>query len=67
MEYLSGVMVQATAASGTMIRYEWFVMKPHGQGSYQSADGRKYTGSYVNGMKEGYGVFVWGEGQKYEG
>ena len=30
-------------------------------------DGAKYDGSYVNGKKEGYGVFMWADGSKYEG
>eukprot|EP01015_Nassula_variabilis_P032256 TRINITY_DN746_c0_g3_i1.p3 TRINITY_DN746_c0_g3~~TRINITY_DN746_c0_g3_i1.p3 ORF type:complete len:123 (-),score=70.42 TRINITY_DN746_c0_g3_i1:141-509(-) len=31
------------------------------------ADGRKYTGSYLDDKKHGYGVFEWPDGRKYEG
>ena len=30
-------------------------------------DGRTYEGQYIQDMKEGYGVFKWPDGWKYEG
>ena len=31
------------------------------------ADGRKYNGEYLNGIKEGQGVFTWPNGDRCEG
>ena len=31
------------------------------------ADGRSYTGEYVQDMKDGYGVFTWPDGRQYKG
>lgn len=39
----------------------------HGQGTFTWADGRCYSGSYVNDKKEGFGIFTWPDGKKYEG
>jgi hypothetical protein len=30
-------------------------------------DGAKYNGKYVNGMKNGYGVYNWADGSHFKG
>ena len=31
------------------------------------ADGRKYSGEYLDDKKHGYGVFTWSDGRMYKG
>lgn len=38
-----------------------------GQGETIWPDGKKYTGSYYDDKKQGYGIFIWENGKKYEG
>ena len=38
----------------------------HGQGTY-SWLGRKYVGTYINGVKHGHGTYYWNENTFYEG
>ena len=38
-----------------------------GKGDFSWADGRKYSGEYVDDKKQGYGVFQWPDGRRYEG
>lgn len=40
---------------------------PDGQGLLLSKDGRRYEGGFKGGLKEGFGVFHWLDGSKYEG
>jgi 1-phosphatidylinositol-4-phosphate 5-kinase len=39
----------------------------HGQGTYYSSDGRKYTGQFVDGLREGFGKLEFPYGASYEG
>ena len=39
----------------------------HGKGIFTWADGRKYTGEYIDDKKKGYGEFVWPDGRCYRG
>jgi radial spoke head protein 1 len=39
----------------------------HGQGKWISEKGDLYEGNFVNGKKEGHGVYAWKNGKKYEG
>jgi hypothetical protein len=39
----------------------------HGQGTYKWNDGRKYTGQYVDGLKEGLGKMELPNGDSFEG
>mmetsp|Transcript_33550 Transcript_33550/g.58754 ORF Transcript_33550/g.58754 Transcript_33550/m.58754 type:complete len:192 (+) Transcript_33550:230-805(+) len=43
--------------------------KPHGKGTmkYRRSNTHMYIGDWVQGLKEGYGVYVWKDGDKYEG
>jgi hypothetical protein len=38
----------------------------NGKGTYYYADGRKYTGDMANDKREGQGVLVWENGERYE-
>lgn len=38
-----------------------------GQGVFLWADGRKYTGQYLDDKKHGEGTFEWPDGRKYRG
>jgi hypothetical protein len=40
--------------------------KMNGKGTYYYANGNKYTGVWVNGKKEGQGVFIWTNGDRCE-
>jgi hypothetical protein len=40
--------------------------KMNGKGTFYHADGSKYTGDMVNNRKEGQGVLVWMDGNRYE-
>ncbi|XP_013856612.1 alsin isoform X2 [Austrofundulus limnaeus] len=42
------------------VTYEghWLTGKPHGSGELKWPDGRIYTGSFKNGLEDGYGEFV---------
>ena len=42
-------------------------MKPNGQGTYTSPDGRKYVGEWKDGKKNGQGTFTLPDGRKYVG
>jgi hypothetical protein len=44
----------------------WKKDKKHGSGVYEAA-GERYEGEYVQGEKQGNGLFVFAGGQKYEG
>ena len=39
----------------------------HGYGVYSWADGRKYTGDFVDDLKDGEGILEWPDGRKYTG
>lgn len=39
----------------------------HGQGTYQWANGAKYSGAWANNVKSGYGVNQWATGTHYAG
>jgi hypothetical protein len=39
----------------------------HGFGKWVSENGDKYEGNFINGKKEGNGVYSWKNGKKYEG
>jgi hypothetical protein len=39
----------------------------HGEGVFLFPDGRKYVGSYVCDIKEGYGEFFWPGKKSYKG
>ena len=34
---------------------------------YESADGKKYSGQYVNDVRDGLGTLVYEDGSKYVG
>ncbi len=36
-------------------------------GEYTWPDGTRYSGEYVNDLKEGYGEFYWKNGKVYKG
>ncbi|XP_038072348.1 alsin-like isoform X2 [Patiria miniata] len=36
----------------------WHLGKPHGKGTLQWPDGRKYSGQFVQGQQHGYGVYT---------
>ena len=38
-----------------------------GYGPYTWADGNKYEGDFVNGIRTGKGIYTWPNGYKYEG
>ncbi len=40
--------------------------KINGKGTLYYADGDKYTGDFVNDKKEGEGIYIWGNGNRYE-
>lgn len=40
---------------------------PHGKGSVQYADGRRYEGCVSDGRLEGLGIYSWPNGAKYQG
>ncbi|XP_038138040.1 alsin isoform X2 [Cyprinodon tularosa] len=37
----------------------WLAGKPHGRGILKWPDGRIYTGSFKNGLEDGFGEFIW--------
>jgi hypothetical protein len=39
----------------------------HGKGNFRWPDNRVYNGDYVEGVKEGYGEYIWPDGTKYIG
>lgn len=39
----------------------------HGEGTYKWANGKCYIGQYENDKKNGFGMFTWNDGKKYEG
>ena len=39
----------------------------HGKGKFTGKNGETYEGEYLNGLKNGYGVFSWCDGRIYEG
>jgi len=39
----------------------------NGKGILTWVGGKKYYGEFVDDMKEGYGVFDWGDGRIYKG
>ena len=41
--------------------------KINGFGIYKWADGRKFTGEWVNCKTGGFGVYNWTDGRRYEG
>jgi hypothetical protein len=38
-----------------------------GQGECVWKDGKSYKGEYADDKKNGYGVFTWASGKRYEG
>ena len=42
-------------------------MKPNGQGTYTSPDGRKYVGGWKDGKEHGHGTLTFPDGKRYEG
>ena len=54
-------------ASGNQYEGDFKDGKYHGSGKLEDKAGRVYTGGYVEGNREGYGVFVWADGSRYEG
>jgi len=34
---------------------------------FRWSDGKIYDGNYVDDKKEGWGVFIWPDGKKFEG
>jgi hypothetical protein len=38
----------------------------NGTGTYHFADGRNYTGDWIEGKKTGHGVFIWTNGDCYK-
>ena len=40
---------------------------PSGRGKYIFDDGRRFEGSFVDGLREGHGVFRWPNGNYYDG
>jgi hypothetical protein len=38
----------------------------HGKGTYYFANGRKYTGGWVDDKQSGQGVLTWMNGERYE-
>ncbi len=39
----------------------------HGQGTFNENNGIKYTGQFVDNLKEGFGKEEWPDGDSYEG
>ncbi len=39
----------------------------HGKGQYHFADGRNYTGGWIDDKRTGFGVLTWPNGDRYEG
>ena len=39
----------------------------HGKGNFDWPDGRNYNGNYVNGLKQGFGKFIWSNGSSFLG
>ncbi len=37
----------------------------HGEGTFYKKDGKEYTGSWVDNLREGYGKFEWPDGDSY--
>ena len=49
-------------------KYEGIIFIPHGMGVYNYAvNGRKFTGEFVNGKRNGRGLMEWKNGTKYFG
>jgi len=46
---------------------EWKDGKKHGQGTFTSADGEKYSGELKDGKKYGQGKFTYTDGGWYDG
>ena len=40
---------------------------PNGTGTFYNLDGSEYEGAIVDGLKEGKGIFIWENGDKYTG
>lgn len=39
----------------------------HGKGKLTLKDGETYVGNFKDNMKNGFGVFTWNNGVRYEG
>ena len=39
---------------------------PHGKGVKEFVSGKKFVGSFIDGMKDGYGHEVWQDGSRYD-
>ena len=39
----------------------------NGHGKYFLSDGRCYEGQFLDDQKEGFGIFKWPNGDKFEG
>ena len=43
------------------------ILRDLGQGECVWKDGKSYKGEYADDKKNGYGVFTWASGKRYEG
>jgi hypothetical protein len=64
-----GTLFLAGTEDGRRVGYhgEWSCGQPHGQGILYVQGGKKYTGSFVRGVREGQGRMEYGQGRVYEG
>ena len=69
-EFISGLMAGCIKANEKKIRC---MEKEKFSGQVKlicnqiNIDGRSYEGEYIDDKKHGYGVFIWGDGRKYDG
>ena len=52
---------------GREYKGQWKASKMNGKGFYKWPDGRTYNGTFLNDMKDGYGIMTWNNGKRYEG
>mmetsp|Transcript_23848 Transcript_23848/g.42232 ORF Transcript_23848/g.42232 Transcript_23848/m.42232 type:complete len:328 (-) Transcript_23848:41-1024(-) len=64
-----GKNAQVDYPNGDLYEGELLDSTPHGQGkmTYQGEDARVYSGSWLNGRRQGLGKVVWPDGATYEG
>jgi len=44
-----------------------YIIKKHGEGRYEWADGSKYRGEWYENKINGLGAYTWADGRQYQG
>lgn len=61
-EFRGGIGLPAVTYHG-----QWHFDIKSGQGAEEWRDGARFEGEYVDGLKHGFGIFLWPNGSSYQG